>query len=439
MLKQYCFETVLRQIRPQSNFIMSYLFTSESVSEGHPDKVADQISDALLDHFLAFDPESKVACETLVTTGQVVLAGEVKSATYLDVQDIARQTINTIGYTKGAYQFSGDSCGVISLIHEQSQDINQGVDRQDKKSQGAGDQGLMFGYATKETENYMPLALDLSHLILTELAKLRRENNAITYLRPDAKSQVTIAYNDQHQPIRIDTIVVSTQHDPFDADDDAMLKKIKSDIIHILIPRVKAQLPQAIQQLFDDQITYHINPTGKFVIGGPHGDTGLTGRKIIVDTYGGKGAHGGGAFSGKDPSKVDRSAAYAARHIAKNLVAAGVADEVLVQLSYAIGVAQPTSVFVNTYGTANVNLSDSAIADKITSIFDLSPYAIETRLKLRNPIYLETASYGHMGRQPRVVTKTFESPYNGKVTKEVELFTWEKLDHIDQIKNTFKL
>ena len=325
------------------------------------------------------------------------------------------------------------------MIHEQSQDINQGVDRQDKKSQGAGDQGLMFGYATKETENYMPLALDLSHLILTELAKLRRENNAITYLRPDAKSQVTIAYNDQHQPIRIDTIVVSTQHDPFDADDDAMLKKIKSDIIHILIPRVKAQLPQAIQQLFDDQITYHINPTGKFVIGGPHGDTGLTGRKIIVDTYGGKGAHGGGAFSGKDPSKVDRSAAYAARHIAKNLVAAGVADEVLVQLSYAIGVAQPTSVFVNTYGTANVNLSDSAIADKITSIFDLSPYAIETRLKLRNPIYLETASYGHMGRQPRIVTKTFESPYNGKVTKEVELFTWEKLDHIDQIKNTFKL
>ena len=418
---------------------MSYLFTSESVSEGHPDKVADQISDALLDHFLAFDPESKVACETLVTTGQVVLAGEVKSATYLDVQDIARQTINTIGYTKGAYQFSGDSCGVISLIHEQSQDINQGVDRQDKKSQGAGDQGLMFGYATNETENYMPLALDLSHLILTELAKLRRENNAITYLRPDAKSQVTIAYNDQHQPIRIDTIVVSTQHDPFDADDDAMLKKIKSDIIHILIPRVKAQLPQAIQQLFDDQITYHINPTGKFVIGGPHGDTGLTGRKIIVDTYGGKGAHGGGAFSGKDPSKVDRSAAYAARHIAKNLVAAGVADEVLVQLSYAIGVAQPTSVFVNTYGTANVDLSDSAIADKITSIFDLSPYAIETRLKLRNPIYLETASYGHMGRQPRMVTKTFESPYNGKVTKEVELFTWEKLDHINQIKNTFKL
>lgn len=418
---------------------MSYLFTSESVSEGHPDKVADQISDALLDHFLAFDPESKVACETLVTTGQVVLAGEVKSATYLDVQDIARQTINTIGYTKGAYQFSGDSCGVISLIHEQSQDINQGVDRQDKKSQGAGDQGLMFGYATNETENYMPLALDLSHLILTELAKLRRENNAITYLRPDAKSQVTIAYNDQHQPIRIDTIVVSTQHDPFDADDDAMLKKIKSDIIHILIPRVKAQLPQVIQQLFDDQITYHINPTGKFVIGGPHGDTGLTGRKIIVDTYGGKGAHGGGAFSGKDPSKVDRSAAYAARHIAKNLVAAGVADEVLVQLSYAIGVAQPTSVFVNTFGTANVDLSDSAIADKITSIFDLSPYAIETRLKLRNPIYLETASYGHMGRQPRIVTKTFESPYNGKVTKEVELFTWEKLDHIDQIKNTFKL
>ncbi|MEL0298793.1 MAG: methionine adenosyltransferase, partial [Flavobacteriaceae bacterium] len=327
---------------------MSYLFTSESVSEGHPDKVADQISDALLDHFLAFDPESKVACETLVTTGQVVLAGEVKSTTYLDVQDIARQTINSIGYTKGAYQFSGDSCGVISLIHEQSQDINQGVDRADKKIQGAGDQGLMFGYATHETENYMPLALELSHLILIELAKLRRENKAITYLRPDAKSQVTISYNDQHQPEFIDTIVVSTQHDPFTNDDQGMLDQIKSDIINILIPRVKGQLPESIQKLFTEQITYHINPTGKFVIGGPHGDTGLTGRKIIVDTYGGKGAHGGGAFSGKDPSKVDRSAAYAARHIAKNLVAAGVAKEVLVQLSYAIGVAQPTSIFVNT-------------------------------------------------------------------------------------------
>ncbi len=416
---------------------MSYLFTSESVSEGHPDKVADQISDALLDHFLAFDSESKVACETLVTTGQVVLAGEVKSTTYLDVQDIARQTINSIGYTKGAYQFSGDSCGVISLIHEQSQDINQGVDRADKKIQGAGDQGLMFGYATHETENYMPLALELSHLILIELAKLRRENKAITYLRPDAKSQVTISYNDQHQPEFIDTIVVSTQHDPFTNDDQSMLDQIKSDIINILIPRVKAQLPESIQKLFTDQITYHINPTGKFVIGGPHGDTGLTGRKIIVDTYGGKGAHGGGAFSGKDPSKVDRSAAYAARHIAKNLVAAGVANEVLVQLSYAIGVAQPTSIFVNTFGTAQVSLSDSAIAEKIKGLFDLSPYGIETRLKLRNPIYLETASYGHMGRQPQTVTKTFESPYNGKVTQEVELFTWEKLDHIDQIKQAF--
>ena len=416
---------------------MSYLFTSESVSEGHPDKVADQISDALLDHFLAFDPESKVACETLVTTGQVVLAGEVKSTTYLDVQDIARQTINSIGYTKGAYQFSGDSCGVISLIHEQSQDINQGVDRADKKIQGAGDQGLMFGYATHETENYMPLALELSHLILIELAKLRRENKAITYLRPDAKSQVTISYNDQHQPEFIDTIVVSTQHDPFTNDDQSMLDQIKSDIINILIPRVKAQLPESIQKLFTDQITYHINPTGKFVIGGPHGDTGLTGRKIIVDTYGGKGAHGGGAFSGKDPSKVDRSAAYATRHIAKNLVAAGVAKEVLVQLSYAIGVAQPTSIFVNTFGTAQVSLSDSAIAEKIKVLFDLSPYGIETRLKLRNPIYLETASYGHMGRQPQTVTKTFESPYNGKVTQEVELFTWEKLDHVDQIKQAF--
>ncbi|MEL0202437.1 MAG: methionine adenosyltransferase, partial [Flavobacteriaceae bacterium] len=376
-------------------------------------------------------------CETLVTTGQVVLAGEVKSTTYLDVQDIARQTINSIGYTKGAYQFSGDSCGVISLIHEQSQDINQGVDRADKKIQGAGDQGLMFGYATHETENYMPLALELSHLILIELAKLRRENKAITYLRPDAKSQVTISYNDQHQPEFIDTIVVSTQHDPFTNDDQGMLDQIKSDIINILIPRVKAQLPESIQKLFTEQITYHINPTGKFVIGGPHGDTGLTGRKIIVDTYGGKGAHGGGAFSGKDPSKVDRSAAYAARHIAKNLVAAGVAKEVLVQLSYAIGVAQPTSIFVNTFGTAQMSLSDSAIAEKIKGLFDLSPYGIETRLKLRNPIYLETASYGHMGRQPQTVTKTFESPYNGKVTQEVELFTWEKLDHVDQIKQAF--
>ena len=418
---------------------MSYLFTSESVSEGHPDKVADQISDALLDHFLAFDPDSKVACETLVTTGQTVLSGEVKSQTYLDVQQIARETINAIGYTEGAYQFSGDSCGVISLIHEQSQDINQGVDRAAKKEQGAGDQGLMFGYATDETENYMPLALDLSHKILIELAALRRENKEITYLRPDAKSQVTIEYDDNDQPIRIDTIVVSTQHDPFADDDQQMLEKIKSDIIHILIPRVVAQLPAHLQALFTDAITYHINPTGKFVIGGPHGDTGLTGRKIIVDTYGGKGAHGGGAFSGKDPSKVDRSAAYAARHIAKNLVAAGAAKEVLVQLSYAIGVVAPTSVFVNTYGTNQSHLSDAELADKIQNIFDLTPYGIETRLKLRNPIYSETAAYGHMGRPSKVVSKTFESPYSGKVTKEVELFTWEKLDQVDTLKKALQL
>lgn len=418
---------------------MSYLFTSESVSEGHPDKVADQISDALLDHFLAFDPDSKVACETLVTTGQTVLSGEVKSQTYLDVQQIARETINAIGYTKGAYQFSGDSCGVISLIHEQSQDINQGVDRAAKKEQGAGDQGLMFGYATDETENYMPLALDLSHKILIELAALRRENKEITYLRPDAKSQVTIEYDDNDQPIRIDTIVVSTQHDPFADDDQQMLEKIKSDIIHILIPRVVQQLPAHLQALFTNEITYHINPTGKFVIGGPHGDTGLTGRKIIVDTYGGKGAHGGGAFSGKDPSKVDRSAAYAARHIAKNLVAAGAAKEVLVQLSYAIGVVAPTSVFVNTYGTNQSHLSDAELADKIQNIFDLTPYGIETRLKLRNPIYSETAAYGHMGRPSKVVSKTFESPYSGKVTKEVELFTWEKLDQVDTLKKALQL
>ena len=407
---------------------MSYLFTSESVSEGHPDKVADQISDALLDHFLAFDANSKVACETLVTTGQTVLSGEVKSTTYLDVQQIARDTINKIGYTQGAYQFSGDSCGVISLIHEQSQDINQGVDKASKKEQGAGDQGLMFGYATDETENYMPLALDLSHKILIELAALRRENKEITYLRPDAKSQVTIEYNEQDQPIRIDTIVVSTQHDPFSEDDQGMLAKIKKDIIEILIPRVVSQLPSHLQSLFDDRITYHINPTGKFVIGGPHGDTGLTGRKVIVDTYGGKGAHGGGAFSGKDPSKVDRSAAYAARYIAKNLVAAGAAKEVLVQLSYAIGVVAPTSVFVNTYGTNQTSLSDAELASKIQTLFDLTPYGIESHLKLRNPIYSETAAYGHMGREPKTVTKTFESPYSGKVTHEVELFTWEKLD-----------
>ncbi len=418
---------------------MSYFFTSESVSEGHPDKVADQISDALIDNFLAFDPESKVACETLVTTGQAVLAGEVKSSTYLDVQKIARDTINKIGYTKGEYQFSGDSCGVISLIHEQSQEINQGVERGDKKNQGAGDQGIMFGYASNETDNYMPLALDLSHKLLIELAALRREMKDINYLRPDAKSQVTLEYDDNDTPIRIDTIVISTQHDPFDSDDEAMLAKIKSDLITFLIPRVKAQLPERIQLLFDDQITYHINPTGKFVIGGPHGDTGLTGRKIIVDTYGGKGGHGGGAFSGKDPSKVDRSAAYASRHIAKNLVAAGVADELLVQLSYAIGVAQPTSIAVNTYGKAKVNLTDGAIAEKIISLFDLTPYGIEQRLKLRSPIYSETAAYGHMGREPRTITKTFESPYSGKISQEVELFTWEKLDHINEIKKEFNL
>ena len=418
---------------------MAYFFTSESVSEGHPDKVSDQISDALIDHFLAFDPESKVACETLVTTGQVVLAGEVKSTTYLDVQKIARDTINKIGYTKGEYQFSGDSCGVISLIHEQSQDINQGVDRAEKKEQGAGDQGIMFGYASNETDNYMPLALDLSHKLLIELAALRRENKEITYLRPDAKSQVTLEYDDNDVPVRIDTIVISTQHDAFDSDDDRMLAKIKQDIISILIPRVKAQLPERIQALFDDNITYHINPTGKFVIGGPHGDTGLTGRKIIVDTYGGKGGHGGGAFSGKDPSKVDRSAAYAARHIAKNLVAAGVADELLVQLSYAIGVAKPTSIAVNTYGKSKVNLTDGEIAEKVQSIFDLTPYGIEQRLKLRTPIYSETAAYGHMGRTPETVTKTFTSPYSGEVSLEVELFTWEKLDQVDEIKTAFNL
>ncbi len=418
---------------------MAYFFTSESVSEGHPDKVADQISDALIDNFLAFDPDSKVACETLVTTGQTVLAGEVKSATYLDVQKIARDTINKIGYTKGEYQFSGDSCGVISLIHEQSQDINQGVDKADKKSQGAGDQGIMFGYASNETDNYMPLALDLSHKLLIELAAIRRENKEITYLRPDAKSQVTLEYDDNDTPIRIDTIVISTQHDPFDENDERMLAKIKHDIISILIPRIKAQLPERLQVLFDENITYHINPTGKFVIGGPHGDTGLTGRKIIVDTYGGKGGHGGGAFSGKDPSKVDRSAAYAARHIAKNLVAAGISDELLVQLSYAIGVAEPTSIAVNTYGKSNIALTDGEIAEKIKSIFDLTPYGIEQRLKLRTPIYSETAAYGHMGRTPETITKTFTSPYSGTKEVEVELFTWEKLDQVEAVKTAFNL
>lgn len=417
---------------------MAYLFTSESVSEGHPDKVADQISDALIDHFLAFDPDSKVACETLVTTGQVVLAGEVKSNTYLDVQKIARDTINKIGYTKSEYMFDGNSCGVFSAIHEQSEDINRGVDRANKEEQGAGDQGMMFGYATRETENYMPLALDLSHKILKELAELRREHKDITYLRPDSKSQVTIEYSDDNVPQRIDAIVVSTQHDSFDTD-ETMLAKIRKDIIEILIPRVKAKLPEDIQALFNDDITYHINPTGKFVIGGPHGDTGLTGRKIIVDTYGGKGAHGGGAFSGKDPSKVDRSAAYATRHIAKNLVAAGVCDEVLVQVSYAIGVVQPTSILVDTYGTCPFNMTDAEISEKIKNIFDMRPAAIEERLKLRQPMYSETAAYGHMGRQNEIISKTFEQPNGEPITMDVELFTWEKLDYVDKVKEAFGL
>ncbi|MEH6535350.1 MAG: methionine adenosyltransferase [Psychroserpens sp.] len=417
---------------------MAYLFTSESVSEGHPDKVADQISDALIDNFLAFDSESKVACETLVTTGQVVLAGEVKSNTYLDVQKIARDTINKIGYTKSEYMFDGNSCGVFSAIHEQSEDINRGVDRDSKEEQGAGDQGMMFGYATKETDNYMPLALDLSHRILKELADLRRENKDITYLRPDSKSQVTIEYSDDNVPQRIDAIVVSTQHDDFGADEE-MLAKIRKDIVAILIPRVVAKLPEHIQVLFNNDITYHINPTGKFVIGGPHGDTGLTGRKIIVDTYGGKGAHGGGAFSGKDPSKVDRSAAYATRHIAKNMVAAGVCDELLVQVSYAIGVVEPTSIFVDTYGTCPFNITDGEIAEKIAKIFDMRPAAIEARLKLRHPIYSETAAYGHMGRKAETVTKTFEQPNGKPITLDVELFTWEKLDYVDKVKAAFGL
>ena len=418
---------------------MAYLFTSESVSEGHPDKIADQISDALLDHFLAFDPDSKVACETLVTTGQVILAGEVKSNTYLDLQHVVRNVINDIGYTKGEYQFSGDSCGIISLIHEQSKEINQGVERETREEQGAGDQGMMFGYATIESPNYMPVALDISHKILQELALLRREAKAMPYLRPDAKAQVTLEYSDEHVPQRIDTIVISTQHDEFNDDDNEMLERIKHDVINILIPRVKEKLPAKIQALFSSEVSYHINPTGKFVIGGPHGDTGLTGRKIIVDTYGGKGAHGGGAFSGKDPSKVDRSAAYAARHVAKNLVAAGVADEILVQVSYAIGVAEPTSIFVDTYGTAKVNMKDGEIANKVSELFDMRPFAIEDRLKLRNPIYKETAAYGHMGKEPMTVTKVFESPYNGRIEKEVELFTWEKLDKVDAIKQAFGL
>jgi S-adenosylmethionine synthetase len=417
---------------------MSYLFTSESVSEGHPDKISDQISDALIDNFLAFDPKSKVACETLVTTGQVVLAGEVKSDTYLDVQKIAREVINRIGYTKSEYMFAGSSCGIFSAIHEQSPDINQGVERNNPEDQGAGDQGMMFGYATNETENFMPLALDLSHRLLRELAALRREGDRISYLRPDAKAQVTIEYSDDNVPQRIDCIVVSTQHDDFD-EEGPMLERIKKDIISILIPRVKGQLSPKIQALFTDDIIYHINPTGKFVIGGPHGDTGLTGRKIIVDTYGGKGAHGGGAFSGKDPSKVDRSAAYATRHIAKNMVAAGVADEVLVQVSYAIGVAKPMGIYVNTYGTSKAGLSDGEIAKKIEEIFDLRPYAIEQRLKLRNPIYEETAAYGHMGRDNEIVTKTFVSPDGTSLALDVELFTWEKLDYIERLKKEFGL
>jgi len=414
---------------------MGYLFTSESVSEGHPDKIADQISDALIDNFLAFDPHSKVACETLVTTGQVILAGEVKSNTYIDVQQIARNVIKQIGYTKSEYMFEANSCGVLSAIHEQSPDINQGVERGKPEEQGAGDQGMMFGYAVNETDNYMPLALDLSHALLRELAEIRRENREITYLRPDAKSQVTLEYSDDNKPVRVNTIVISTQHDDFDTE-SKMLKKIKEDIVNILIPRVIKKYPQ-YAPYFDENIIYHINPTGIFVIGGPHGDTGLTGRKIIVDTYGGKGAHGGGAFSGKDPSKVDRSAAYAMRHIAKNLVAAGVADEILVQVSYAIGVAEPTGVYVNTYGTAKVKLTDGEIAKKIQEIFPLRPYDIEQRLKLRNPIYSETASYGHMGRTPKVVTKVFSSPYHRTKKIEVELFTWEKLDYVDKVKEPF--
>jgi S-adenosylmethionine synthetase len=414
---------------------MPYLFTSESVSEGHPDKVADQISDALIDHFLAFDPNSKVACETLVTTGQVVLAGEVKSKAYLDVQEIARGVIRKIGYTKSEYMFEANSCGILSAIHEQSSDINQGVDRKKKEEQGAGDQGMMFGYASNETEDFMPLALDLAHKILQELAALRRENKQIKYLRPDAKSQVTLEYGDDNQPVRIDAIVVSTQHDDFDSE-RRMLEQIKKDIINILIPRVKSKYKK-YAKLFNSNIKYHINPTGKFVIGGPHGDTGLTGRKIIVDTYGGKGAHGGGAFSGKDPSKVDRSAAYATRHIAKNLVAAGVCDEVLVQVSYAIGVAEPTSINVNTFGTAKVEMTDGEIAARVQEIFDMRPYFIEQRLKLRNPMYSETAAYGHMGRKPEVVTKEFATPDGKKISKKVELFTWEKLDYVAKVKKAF--
>ncbi len=417
--------------------IMGYLFTSESVSEGHPDKVADQISDAVLDKLLAFDPQSKVACETLVTTGQVILAGEIKTEAYVDLQRIAREVINRIGYTKSEYMFEGNSCGVLSAIHEQSADINRGVERKDPENQGAGDQGMMFGYATNETDNYMPLSLDLAHRLLMELAVIRREGKVMTYLRPDAKSQVTIEYSDEGIPQRIDTIVISTQHDEFDTD-EAMQQRIAKDVKEILIPRMLEGIKnQNIRSLFNGQITYHVNPTGKFVIGGPHGDTGLTGRKIIVDTYGGKGAHGGGAFSGKDPSKVDRSAAYAARHIAKNMVAAGVADEMLVQISYAIGVAEPVSIYVDTYGRSKVPFTDGEIARKIKELFDLRPYAIEQRLKLRNPIYEETAAYGHMGREPKFVTKRYESLYHESKEVTVELFTWEKLDYVQKIQEAF--
>ncbi|HEY4654353.1 MAG TPA: methionine adenosyltransferase [Cyclobacteriaceae bacterium] len=417
---------------------MPYLFTSESVSEGHPDKVADQISDALIDYFLAYDRDSKVACETLVTTGQVVLAGEVKSQAYLDVQDIAREVIRKIGYTRSEYMFEANSCGIFSAIHEQSPDINQGVERKNKEDQGAGDQGMMFGYATNETDSYMPLPLEIAHLLLRELAALRREGKQINYLRPDAKSQVTIEYSDDNKPQRIDAIVLSTQHDDF-AKDSAMLKKIREDVISILIPRVKKKLPKRVQALFDDKVNYYVNPTGKFVIGGPHGDTGLTGRKIIVDTYGGKGAHGGGAFSGKDPSKVDRSAAYATRHIAKNLVAAGVCSEVLVQVAYAIGVAKPVGLYVNTFGTAKVKLSDGEIARKVEKLFDMRPYFIEERFQLRNPIYSETAAYGHMGREPRVVEKVFNKGKQNELKLKVELFPWEKLDYVDAIRKAFGL
>lgn len=417
---------------------MNYLFTSESVSEGHPDKVSDQISDALLDQFLAFDANSKVAIETLVTTGQVVVAGEVKSSAYVDVQEVTRGVINKIGYTKAEYRFDGDSCGVLTAIHEQSDDINRGVDREDKKNQGAGDQGMMFGYASKDTDNYMPLSLDLSHVILQEMADIRREEKVMTYLRPDSKSQVTIEYTDENIPVKVHTIVVSTQHDEFDAD-EPMLAKIKEDVINILIPRVVAKLPERLQKLFGDDIIYHVNPTGKFVIGGPHGDTGLTGRKIIVDTYGGKGAHGGGAFSGKDPSKVDRSAAYATRHIAKNLVAAGVADEILIQVSYAIGVVEPMGIYVNTNGSSNVDLADGEIAEIVSKLFDMRPASIESRLKLRQPMYLETAAYGHMGRKNETVSKTFKNVDGTEKSVDVELFTWEKLDYVDKVKKAFGL